>query len=67
VNFQNGIIRRHRLKCNISVPAVASEFTWFSQLVHCRWGAFLLLHAADDADLVTQLAAGFRDGMDVKP
>jgi hypothetical protein len=48
------------------VPAITSEFTWLSQLVHCRRSAFLLLHAADNADLITELAAGFGDGMDVK-
>jgi hypothetical protein len=66
VDFQDGIIRRDRLKCNISVPAIASEFTWFGQRVHCRRSAFLLLHTTDDADLITELAARFSDGMDVK-
>jgi hypothetical protein len=47
------------------MPAIASELTWLSQFVHCR-STFLLLHTADDAYLITELATGFRDGMNVK-
>jgi hypothetical protein len=67
MHFQDSIIRRDRLKCNISMPAIACEFTWLSQRVHCRRSAFLLLHTTDNADLITELATRFSDGMDVKP
>ena len=66
MDFQDSIVRRDRLKCNISMPTIAGEFAWLSQLVHCRRSAFLLLHTANDANLITELAARFRDGMDVK-
>ena len=66
MDLQDSIIRRHRLESNISVPAIASEFTWFSKRVNHWSSPFLLLDTADDANLVTKLAAGFCDGMDVK-
>lgn len=66
MNLQDGIIRRYRLECNISVPAIASEFARLGQLVYHGDSTFLLLHAANDADLVTELAVGFSDGMNVK-
>jgi hypothetical protein len=49
------------------MPGIAGEFAWLGQLVHCRRSAFLLLHTANDAYLITQLAARFGDGMDMKP
>jgi hypothetical protein len=67
VDFQDSIVRRDRLKSNISMPGIAGEFAWLGQLVHCRRSAFLLLHTANDAYLITQLAARFGDGMDMKP
>jgi hypothetical protein len=66
VDFQDSIIRWHRLKCNIRMPGVAGEFAWFSQQVYRGRKAFLLLHAADDTDMITELAAGFSDRMNVK-
>jgi hypothetical protein len=49
------------------MPGIAGESAWLSQLVHCRRFAFLLLHTANDAYLITELASRFGDGMDVKP
>jgi hypothetical protein len=48
------------------MPAITSEFAGFQQRVDSRWGAFLLLHAADDADLIAELAVGLSDWMDVE-
>ena len=67
MDFQDSIVRRDRLKCNISMPGIVGESAWLSQLVHCRRFAFLLLHTANDAYLITELASRFGDGMDVKP
>lgn len=66
MDLQDSIIRRHRLESNISMPAVASEFTWFGERINYWSSPLLLLHAADDANLITKLTASFCDGMDVK-
>lgn len=65
MDFQHGIIRRHRLERDIRVPTIACEFAWL-----CQWIggsiALLLFNAADDTDLITELTACFCDGVDVK-
>jgi hypothetical protein len=66
VNLQHGIVRRHLLKSDISMPAVACEFPWFCQLVHRSSSSFLLLHTADHADLIAKLATGFSEWMNMK-
>ena len=66
MNLQNSIIRRHWLKGNVCMPSIAGEFAWLSQRID-NGSAFLLLHAADDADLVSEFAASLRDRMDMKP
>jgi len=65
VNFQHGIIRRHGLKCDICMPASTCKAAHIAQLVS-KSTAFLLLFATDHTDLVSQLAAGLGQGMDVE-
>ncbi len=66
MDLQNGVIRRHRLKCDIGMPSIACELAWFCEGVHSRSKALFLLDAANDADLVAELAIGFSDGMDME-
>lgn len=65
MDLQHRIVRRHWLECNICVPASRGETTDVAELVG-EPAALLLLLAADDADLVAELAAGFGQGVDVE-
>lgn len=66
VDFQDRVVRRHGFKCNIRMPAVASELAWFREWVDLGRNTVLLLHTADNADLITELTVSFGEGMDVK-
>ena len=65
MDLQHRIIRRHGLERDVSVPASACKPAHIAELM-CEAAAFLLLLAADDADLVTKLAAGFGQGVHVE-
>jgi hypothetical protein len=66
VDLQDGIVGRNRFESNISVPPIAGKFAWLCQRVDSWSGAFLLLDTGDYANLVTKLAVGFSDRMDMK-
>lgn len=66
MNLQKRIIRRHRLKRDISMPPITRQTTPLQQRIRGRRSSFLLTHAADDADLVAKLAIGFGYGVDVE-
>jgi hypothetical protein len=65
VNLQHGVVRRHGLEGDIAVPPVAGEPANVGELVGQAAALFLLL-GRDDADLITQLRALFRQGVDVQ-
>lgn len=56
MDLQHGIIRGHRLECDICMPTSAGETARVAELM-CHSTSLLLLHAADDADLVAEFAA----------
>lgn len=63
MDFQNGVVGRHRLECDIGMPTIAGKLAWFCEFID--WGneSILLPYAADDADLVAELAVGLGDWM----
>jgi hypothetical protein len=63
--FQHCIVRRHWFESDISVPASAGETTDIAELV-CESASFLLLLTADDADLISKLAASFCQRVNMK-
>lgn len=65
MNFQHCIIRRRGLKCDICMPTSTCKAAQIAELVS-KSAAFLLLFATDHTDLVSQLAAGLSQGMDVE-
>jgi hypothetical protein len=65
VYFEHGVIRGNLLKGDVRVPTRASKPADVAELVR-EAAALLLLLAADDADLVAELAAFLCQGMDVK-
>lgn len=52
VNLEHGVVRRHMLEADVRVPADGGEAAGVAELVG-EAASFLLLLAADDADLVT--------------
>ena len=66
MDLQDSIVGWNRFKCNISMPPIASKFTRLCQRVNGRSKTFLLLDTGNDADLITKLAVGFSNGMDMK-
>lgn len=66
VDLQQGIVGWDGLKRDVGMPSVTGKLALLDEEVNRGWGAFLLSYAADDADLVAELAAGFGDGVDMK-
>lgn len=58
VDFQHGIIAWNSFKGDVSMPAYAGKTAGVAQLVG-QTATFLLFDAADDADLVPELAPFF--------
>lgn len=65
VDLQHGVVGRDTLEADIGVPTDRGETARVAELMG-ETTAFLLLLAADDADLVAELAAFFGEGVDVK-
>ena len=66
MDLQDSIVGWNGFKCDISMPPSASKFTWLCQRVNRRRVSFLLLDTGNDTDLVTKLAVGLGNGMDMK-
>lgn len=65
MDLEHCVVRGDLLERDVGVPAGAGEAADIAQLVG-EAAALLLLLATDDADLVTELAAFFCQGVDVK-
>lgn len=65
VDLQHCVVRGDGLERDIGVPAGAGETAHVAQLV-CEAASLLLLLAADNANLVTELATLLGQGVDVK-
>lgn len=65
VNLEHGVVGGYALKADIGVPSYRGEATRIAELVG-KTTSFLLLFAADDADLVTKFAAFFRQRVNVE-
>lgn len=64
VDLEHGVVGRDGLERDIGVPTGRGEPADVGELVG-QAAALLLLLAADDWDLVTQLATFFRQGVDM--
>lgn len=65
MDLEHGVVGGDALETDVCVPACGRESTHVAELV-CKTAAFLLLLAADDTDLVAQLAPFFCEGMDME-
>lgn len=65
MDLEHGVVGGYALEADIRMPADGSETTGVAELVR-KTAAFLLLLAADYADLVAEFAAFFGEGVDVE-
>lgn len=65
MDFQHGIVRGYTLERDIGMPASTGKPSNIAELMR-ETAAFLLLLAADDADLIPELTAGFSQWMHMK-
>lgn len=65
MDLEHSIVGWDALEADVCVPACGRESTHVAELV-CETTALLLLLAANDTDLVAQLASFFCQGMDME-
>jgi hypothetical protein len=66
VDLQDSIVGRDRFKRDICMPPNTGKLTWLCQRVNSWSEAFLLLDTGNNADLITKLAVGLGNGMDME-